>query len=40
MFKALELYVELLELRKLGLTEDDISGYLTFFYEVCCEDIQ
>jgi hypothetical protein len=29
----LELYADIIELRKLGLTEEEIEGYLEFFGE-------
>ena len=33
MFRTLELYTELIELRQLGLTEMEIEGYFDFFSE-------
>ena len=39
MFEGLELYIEILELRQVGLTEKDIEGYLSYFYDITCEDI-
>jgi hypothetical protein len=33
MFGTLELYSDILELRILGLTEEEIEGYLDFFSE-------
>ena len=31
MFKDLDLWADIQELRTLGLTEEEIEGYLTFF---------
>jgi hypothetical protein len=33
MFRVLELYTELIELRRLGLTEEEVEGYFDFFTE-------
>jgi hypothetical protein len=33
MFGMLEIYADILDLRKLGLTEEEIEGYLEFFGE-------
>lgn len=32
MFENIELYLDIIELRNLGLTDEDIEGYISFFY--------
>ena len=38
-FDLMELRAEIDELRDYGLTEEDIEGYLDFFYESLCIEL-